>query len=122
MGGRLIGYRILCTSLAHGDTSLLTKVVQDLYNVLTSGFNAMQFGVSCSDGWSGARRQLAQKQASQSVFGDAPFIHLDPDLCNGAGAASPPSDSLLPVWSSVPILLVSGTLDSNTPAFQAAEV
>jgi len=26
--------------------------VQDLYNVLASGFSAMQFSVSCSDGWS----------------------------------------------------------------------
>jgi pimeloyl-ACP methyl ester carboxylesterase len=108
-------------SLTHGDTSLLTKVVQDLYNSLTSGFTAMQFGVSCSDGWSGARMQLAKRQASQSVFGNAPFIHLDADLCNSV-SAHPRSELLLPVWSSVPTLLVSGTLDSNTPAFQAAEV
>jgi pimeloyl-ACP methyl ester carboxylesterase len=109
-------------SLARGDTSLLTEIVQDLYNGLTSGFSAMQFGVSCSDGWSAARHQLAQEQASHSVFGDAPFIHLDTGLCSGVSAASSRNDSLLPVWSSVPALLVSGTLDSTTPSFQAEEV
>jgi hypothetical protein len=37
-------------------------------------------------------------------------------------AASPPSNSFLPFWSAVPALLVSGTLDSNSPGFQADEV
>jgi hypothetical protein len=112
----------LVYSLARRDSSLLTGIVQDLYNALTSGFTAMQFAVLCSDGWSGGRRQLAEEQAAHSVFGDAPFVHLDARLCSDVGAASPRSDSLLPFWSSVPALLVSGTLDCNTPAFQAEEV
>lgn len=109
-------------SLAKGDTSQLTGIVQDLYNGLASGSTAMEFAVMCSDGWSGSRRQLAQEQASHSVFGDAPFVQLDPRLCSGVSAARPESDSLLPVWSSVPTLLLSGTLDSNTPVYQAEEV
>lgn len=112
----------LVYSLAHRDLSLLTEIVQDLYNSLSSGFTAMQFAVMCSDGWSSGRRQLAQEQASHSVFGDAPFVHLDPRLCSEVSAASPRSDSLLPFWSSVPALLVNGTLDSNAPDFQAEEV
>jgi pimeloyl-ACP methyl ester carboxylesterase len=112
----------LVYSLAQGDSTLLIPAVQSLYNALTSGFSAMQFSVSCSDGWSPERRALAEEQASRSVFGDAPFVHLDPDLCGAAGSASPQSESLLPVWSAVPTLLVSGTLDSNTPAFQSDEI
>ena len=112
----------LVYSLAHGDSSLLTGAVQDLYNGMTSGFTAMQFAVSCSEGSSASRRQLAREQASHSVFGDAPFIHLDPGVCEAVGAAAPSADSLLPVWSSVPTLLIDGTLDSNTPDYQAAEV
>jgi len=112
----------LVYSLAQGDPTLLIPAVQSLYNALSSGFSAMQFSVSCSDGWSPERRALAEAQASRSVFGDAPFVHLDPDLCGAAGGASPQSESLLPVWSSVPTLLVSGTLDSNTPAFQSDEL
>lgn len=112
----------LVYSLAQGDPTLLIPGVQSLYNALTSGFSAMQFSVSCSDGWSPERRALAEAQASRSVFGDAPFVHLDPALCSAAGGASPQSDSLLPVWSAVPTLLVSGTLDSNTPAFQSDEI
>ena len=112
----------LVYSVAQGDTSLLTGIVQDLYNGLTAGFTAMQFGMSCSEGWSAARRQLGLEQAPHSIFGDVPFIQLDTGLCNDVRAARPASDSLLPVWSSVPLLLISGTLDSNTPEFQAAEV
>jgi len=112
----------LVYSLSQGDPTLLIPAVQALYNALTSGFSMMQFSVSCSDGWSAERRRLAEAQASLSVFGDAPFVHLDPALCGAVGSASPQSDSLLPVWSSVPTLLVSGTLDSNTPAFQSDQI
>lgn len=112
----------LVYSLAQGDLTLLIPAVQSVYNALASGFSAMQFSVSCSDGWSPERRALAEAQASRSVFGDAPFVHLDPGLCSAAGGASPEGESLLPVWSSVPTLLVSGTLDSNTPAFQSDEI
>jgi pimeloyl-ACP methyl ester carboxylesterase len=112
----------LVYSLANGDTSLLTGIVQDLSNGLTSGSTAMAFAVMCSDGWSSSRRQLAQEQASHSVFGDAPFVHLDARLCSKVSATRPTSDSLLPIWSSVRTLLISGTLDSNTPVSQAEEV
>jgi pimeloyl-ACP methyl ester carboxylesterase len=111
----------LVYSLSRGDASLLTAFVQDLYNSLTSGFTAMQFGILCSDGWSAARLQLAQEQASRSVFGDAPFVHLDARLCGEVRAARPSGDSLLPIWSSVPALIVSGTLDANAPPSQAEE-
>jgi hypothetical protein len=100
----------------------LTDSVQDIYNTLSSGFTAMQFAISCSDGWSSGRRQLALEQASHSVFGDAPFVHLDPLLCGEMAAPGAQRDSLLPFWSSVPTLLVTGTLDGNTPASQAEEV
>lgn len=112
----------LVYSVAHGDATLLIPAVQNLYNFLSSGFSVVQFAVSCSDGWSAERRRLAEAQASLSVFGDAPFIHLDPRLCDAVGGASPQGDSLLPVRSSVPTLLVSGTLDSNTPASQSEEI
>lgn len=112
----------LVYSLAHRDPSLLTDMVQNLYNSLDSGFTAMQFAVLCTDGWSSGRRAVAQDQASRSVFGDAPFVHLDSRLYRGVVPANSRRDSLLPFWSSVPTLLVSGTLDSNTPGFQAEEV
>jgi len=112
----------LVYSLAQGDPSLLTKTVQDLNDSLASGFTAMQFAVLCSDGWSAGRRQLAEEQASHSAFGDAPFVHLDARLCSAISRTSQPGDSLLPFWTSVPALLISGTLDSNTPGFQAEEV
>jgi len=112
----------LVASLTHRDTSLLSSNVEDLYELLSSGFSAMQFAIPCADGWPAGRRQLALQQATQSVFGGAPFVHLDPRLCKAVGVASPPGDTLLQSWSSVPALLVSGTLDSNSPAFQSGEI
>jgi pimeloyl-ACP methyl ester carboxylesterase len=112
----------LVYSLARGDTSMLAGTVQDFYGALTSGFTGMEFSVSCSDGWSSARRQLAEDQASHSIFGDAPFVQLDPRQCSELGTGIPQPDSLLPFWSPVRTLLVSGTLDSNTPDYQAEKV
>ncbi len=112
----------LVYSVARGDATLLIPEAQELYNALASGFNAMQFAVSCSDGWSAVRRQQAEAQASQSAFGDVPFVHLDPQLCEAVGGASVDPNSLLPIWSTVPTLLLSGTLDSSTPAFQADQL
>ena len=116
--GRIPGF---VYALTRGDTSPLREMVQDLYGGLTSGFSAMQFAVSCSDGWSLARRELAVEQASHSVFGDAPFVHLDAGLCDSIKVPIGNNDSLLPIWSPVRILVVNGTLDSNTPDFQAGE-
>ena len=121
--GRQVG-RIpaLVYSLAHRDPALVSVAVQGLYNGLISGFTAMQFAVACSDGWSSARRELAREQASRSLFGDAPFVQLDPRICGSAGGSAAPDDSLVPSWSSVPTLIVNGTLDSNTPIYQAENV
>jgi len=121
--GRQVGrVPALVYSLAHRDPALLAGAVQDLYSGLMSGFSAMQFAVACSDGWSSARRELAREEAARSLFGDVPFAHLDPRICEGVGAGPAPADSLLPVWRSVPTLLVNGTLDGNTPTYQAEEV
>jgi len=121
--GRRVGQvPALVYSLGRHDPSLIKEAVQDLYNSQTSGFTAMQFAVLCADGWSSGRRQLAQEEASHSVFGDVPFIHLDAELCDRMGIKSEPDDSLLPLWSSAHALLISGTLDSNTPPPQAEQV
>jgi len=121
--GRQVGrVPALVYSLAHRDPALLSGAVQDFYNGLISGFTAMQFAVACSDGWSSARRELGGEQSLRSLFGDVPFAHLDPQICEGAGAGAVAADSLLPVWRSVPTLLVEGTLDGNTPIYQAERV
>lgn len=112
----------LIDSLARRDPSLIKANVEDLYNGLSSGFTAMQFAVACSDGWSSGRRQLAKEQAFHSVFGDVPFMQLDSKLCTSMGIEPEKSSSLLPFWSSAHMLLIAGTLDSNTPPFQAEQL
>jgi pimeloyl-ACP methyl ester carboxylesterase len=111
----------LVYSMAQRDSSLLALNVQDFYNALTSGFTLMEFATLCSDGWSAERMQIARVQTSRSAFGDASFVHLDHRICSAIGAERRNSAPLLPVWSTVPTLLVSGTLDSNAPDFGAEE-
>jgi len=118
-GRRAGGILALVYSLGQRDASLLTPMAHDLYESLVAGFAMMPFSVLCSDGWSDGRRRIAEEQARHSVFGDVPFVHLDPGLCGAIGVAS--AGSLSPVWSTVPTLLLSGNLDSNTPPAQADE-
>jgi len=121
--GRRVGQLpALVYSLARRDSSLIKPAVEDLYNGLASGFTAMQFSVACSDGWSLGRRQDALDQAPHSVFGDIPFVHLDPELCDRIGVKARAPASRLPLWSPAHALLINGSLDGNSPPFQAEEV
>jgi len=121
--GRKVGrVPALVYSLAKRDPSLIQPNVEEWYNSLTSGFNVMQFGILCSDGWSKRRLQLAREQVPESVFGDVPFIQFDSELCLRMGINPDERDSLQPLWSSARVLLLSGTLDGNTPPTQAEEV
>ena len=109
-------------SLAHRDPSLIAGAVADLYGNLRTGFSAMQFEIYCNDGWSEGRRKTAEEQATHSIFGDAPFAYLDPRMCGDARSPGSLGDALRPFWNAAPALIVSGTLDSDTPAYQAQEV
>jgi len=117
--GRILA---LVETLAHRDATLLTAAAQDFYNTLEGGFTAMQNAIYCTDGWSDERMRLAEREAAKSTFGDAPFVQLDAQTCREMGIAKREDDSLLPFWSDVPALFVSGTLDANTPGFGAEEV
>lgn len=121
-GGQASRIPALLTALSNGDTSLLTTFAQGFYDGLTTGANAMTYAVLCSDGWSAGRRQIAEDQAAKSAIGEASFMQLDPGVCADLKTAKPSPDSFSPIWSTVPALLLTGTLDSNTPLHQAEEV
>jgi pimeloyl-ACP methyl ester carboxylesterase len=109
-------------ALSQGDTSLLAPIAQDFYGSLMTAFTAMQYSVSCSDGASPGRRLMGEQDAARSVFGDAPFIHLDQSICTAAKAARPRMESMAPVWSTVRALFIEGNFDCNTPAYEAEKI
>jgi pimeloyl-ACP methyl ester carboxylesterase len=81
----------------------------------------MAFGMRCSGGATARRDEEIRLQAKMSILGNAlngPY----PEICT----ALPPTDLgdafRAPIASNVPVLFISGTLDSNTPPYQAEEV
>lgn len=75
----------------------------------------------CASGVSDERYRRIKREAGQSPVGDAinfPF----PEICSFLGKPNLGREFRTPVSSTVPILLISGTLDGRTPIEQADEV
>lgn len=111
----------LLLTIDRGDPSILSWFVEKRYNQITSDVNLMVFGLECSSGATALREQEIRSQAAQSLFGNTMNL-LFPEVC----AALPPVDLgdafRGPLVSDVPVLFISGTLDSNTPPWQAEEL
>lgn len=110
----------LLLTIERGDPSILEWFVEKRYNQ-RSGADLMAYGMRCSGGATASRDRDIALEAERSPFANAingPY----PDVC----AALPPVDLgdafRGPVISSLPVLFISGTLDSNTPPYQAEEV
>jgi pimeloyl-ACP methyl ester carboxylesterase len=111
----------LLLTIDRGDPSILARFVEKRYNQITGSIDLMVLGLECSSGATALREQEIRQQAARSLFGNAnntPF----PEVC----AALPPvdlgDDFRGPLVSDVPVLFISGTLDSNTPPWQAEEM
>ncbi len=111
----------LLLTIDRGDSSLLSSFVEKRYNQITGDVNLMVFGLECSSGATALREQEIRAQAAKSLFGNTTNL-LFPEVC----AALPPvdlgDDFRGPLVSDVPVLFISGTLDSNTPPWQAEEL
>ncbi|MBB4130389.1 alpha/beta hydrolase [Xanthomonas sp. 3075] len=76
-------------------------------------FKAMPLAMEAASGASVQRRNLAAKQAGESLFDDAlnfPFAVVD-----NSGLLDLGDSFRAPVQSKVPVLLIAGTLDGRTP-------
>ena len=111
----------LVSSVSKGDYSLFAALVADLYQSFSS-LSLMQFPMTCSDGASMERRTLAARQANQTVLGDPSDLALDPKLCAEVGNPDLGPEFRSRVWSTVPTLFLSGSMDSETPPSNAEEV
>ncbi|HXC44893.1 MAG TPA: alpha/beta hydrolase [Candidatus Dormibacteraeota bacterium] len=111
----------IISSVARGDYSLFAALVADLHQAFSS-LSLMQFPMTCSDGASPERRTLAARQATQTVLGDPSDLALDPKLCAEVGNPDLGPEFRSWVWSTVPILFLSGSMDSETPPSNAEEV
>lgn len=82
---------------------------------------AVDFTMRCASGASPERRRKARSQAAETVLGYSTDFPL-PDVCDAWGTSDLGPEFRAPIASSVPVLLVSGTLDAYTPPDNAKEV
>lgn len=81
----------------------------------------MSVAMDCASGASRPWRERIAKEAASTLLGDAinfPF----PEICEGLGVRDLGDEFRAPVRSTVPALLISGTLDGRTPPSNAEEV
>jgi pimeloyl-ACP methyl ester carboxylesterase len=110
----------LLYTIDQGDYSLFTRRVEPLYNGFR-GRSPMANAVDCSIGWSAERFAQAQKETSQALFSNV-NLQWTAETCKAMGFSENRQSLDTRLWSTIPALFVSGTLDTNTPPFQAEEV
>lgn len=108
-------------TMHQGDYSILSRFVERRYNQFGGGVSLMTVVMDASSGTSKARTAKIEEEAKTALLGEMvnfPFPGIDeavgnPDLGDKFRS---------PIHTSVPTLFISGTLDNNTPSFQADEV
>ena len=108
-------------TMHQGDYSILSRFVERRYNQYGAGISLMTVVMDASSGTSKARAAKIEEEAKTTLLGhmvNFPFPGVDeavgnPDLGDKYRS---------PIRTSVPTLFISGTLDNNTPPFQADEV
>jgi pimeloyl-ACP methyl ester carboxylesterase len=120
-GHDFIVFPALLHGIANGDTRLLARYVEKRWNGLGRGVALMPLATDCADGAGARRLEQIRAESPSSVFGELtnyPF----PDVCAALGDVDLGDEGRGPIVASVPTLFVSGTLDSNTPPYQAETV
>jgi pimeloyl-ACP methyl ester carboxylesterase len=120
-GNDFIVFAALLETIERGDPSILAWFVEKRYNQMAAGVDLMVYGMRCSGGATELRDRQIALEARQSIFGNAQNAAY-PEVC----AALPPHDPSdafrSAIVSEVAVLFLSGTLDSNTPPYQAEEL
>lgn len=108
----------LIVRTSQGDYGLLAQFARRRWHGAPS---AMWAAMDCASGASAERRARIAREAPASVFGEAMNL-LDEDACRAVGAPDLGDDYRSRLWSEAPTLFVSGSLDSQTPPYQAETV
>lgn len=110
----------LLYTIDQGDPSLLVQLIAPLHRAM-QGRSPMANAVDCSIGWSAARLAAAARETSGALFSNV-NLQRTAEMCNAVGMKPHDPSSQPRLFSRIPALFVSGTLDANTPPFQAEAV
>jgi pimeloyl-ACP methyl ester carboxylesterase len=108
-------------TMHQGDYSILGRFVERRYNQLSGGISLMTIVMDASSGTSKARAARIQEEAKTALLGEMvnfPFPGVD----DAVGNPDLGEKYRSPINTNVATLFISGTLDNNTPPFQADEV
>ena len=114
----------LLISVAAGDTAVLTRFAEAAWNGLAGGtVGLMARAVNCAADRPRARWRLVARESVEAPFG-APIDNafLTDHFCRAPGFVSPAVEFPQPVRSSVPVLMLTGTLDATNPIENAHDV
>lgn len=107
-------------TMDQGDYSLFARRIERLYNGF-QGRSPMANAVDCSVGWSAERLAQARRETTRALFSNV-NLQWTEETCKAMGVPENGAALQPRLWSTLPALFVSGTLDANTPPFQAEEV
>jgi pimeloyl-ACP methyl ester carboxylesterase len=107
-------------TIDQGDYSLFTRRIEPMYNGF-QGRSPMANAVDCSVGWTAERLAEAQRETPSALFSNV-NLQRTAEICKTTGVSERGSAFQPRLWSTLPALFISGTLDTNTPPFQAEEV
>jgi pimeloyl-ACP methyl ester carboxylesterase len=112
----------LLLTIERGDPSILAWFVEKRYNqAVASGVDLMHTGMRCSGGATANRDREIALEEQVSIFGST-LNGSFPEICAALPPIDPGDAFRGAIVSDLPILFISGTLDSNTPPYQAEEV
>lgn len=108
-------------TMHQGDYSILSRFVERRYNQFGAGISLMTVVMDASSGTSRQRVAKIEAEAKTALLGSMvnfPFPGID----DAVGNPDLGDEFRSPIRTNVPTLFISGSLDNNTPPFQADEV
>lgn len=114
-------FPLLFYTIDRGDYSVLRKYVEKRYNQIGRGISGMTTMMDLYSGVTAERLARIKKEIPTSILGNAMNF---PDMYVGDVWGNPDlgDEYRGPLLSSARTLFISGTLDSNTPPYQAEEL
>jgi pimeloyl-ACP methyl ester carboxylesterase len=108
-------------TMHRGDYSILARFVERRYNQYSAGLSLMTIVMDTSSGTTKKRTAKIEAEAKTALLGhmvNFPFPGIDEAI----GSPDLGDKFRSPIQTNVATLFISGTLDNNTPPFQADEV
>jgi pimeloyl-ACP methyl ester carboxylesterase len=122
-GRAVSGLPALLLSISDGDDSLLQQNVESLYNDFDAGITLMGRTMNCAAATPPERLVQTESESRNSLFATVSRIDMQPEVCKEAlGRFSLGQGYSAPLYSTVPTLFLSGTLDSDTPPIEAERI